>query len=79
MQKGLKNLVHIFTKFSFGLLMPGRITFVYLKWTMHEFTPNGGAVQIEMRSIPTVDDIQFHTSEQLKAYTSHALSPNLKS
>lgn len=46
---------------------------------MHEFTPNGGAVRVEMRSLPTVDNIQFHASEQLEAYTSHALGSNLKS
>lgn len=57
-------------KFSFGLLMPGGcgITFVDLKWAVHEFTPG------EMRSMPTVDKIQFRAGDQLKAYTSQALS-----
>lgn len=81
MQKGLKNWLHIFMEFSFVLLMPGscRITFVYLKWTMHEFTPNVRAAPVVMRSIPIVDKIQLRASGQLKAYASHALSPNLKS
>lgn len=46
---------------------------------MHGFTPDVRAAPVEMRVIPTVDKIQFCAGEQLKANTSHALSPNLKS
>lgn len=46
---------------------------------MREFAPNVRAAPVVMRSIPIADKIQLRASGQLKAYASHALSPNLKS